>query len=276
LLVGKVLGIPCVCHVRGGDYEGSRFMQWTYTLPDHFISVSNWVAKSLQDKLHIPEEKISVIYDDVSLDKLNVHANGAEFRLTYNISDEMFAVGLVGLLIPWKGQELFFDAAKLLRQKIPQLKMILVGGTPDDYAPYEAMLRQRVSDEQLTDAIMFTGHISELAAMYNGLDVVVSASTQPEPFGVVVVEAMAMARPVIAPNHGGAMEMMRHDETGLLFTPGDAHSLADAIEKLYHSKTLSATLGSNARSAVLKIFAVETHAERIQNIYQRLLEHATR
>jgi glycosyltransferase involved in cell wall biosynthesis len=225
----------------------------------------------MQDKLHIPEEKISVIYDDVSLDKLNAHANGAKFRLTYNISDKMFAVGLVGMLIPWKGQELFIDAAKLLLQKIPQLKMIIIGGTPYGCAPYEAMLRQRVCDEHLNDLIIFTEHISELSTMYNGLDVVVSASTQPEPFGVVVVEAMAMARPVIAPNHGGAVEMMQHNETGLLFTPRDAQSLADAIEKLYRSKTLRTTLGANARLAALKAFAVETHVERIQTIYQQLL-----
>jgi glycosyltransferase involved in cell wall biosynthesis len=62
----------------------------------------------------------------------------------------------------------------------------------------------------------------------------------------------------------------------LLFTPGNAQSLADAIEKFYRSARLRATLGANARSAALKAFAVETHVERIQNIYQKLLEQAAR
>jgi glycosyltransferase involved in cell wall biosynthesis len=272
LLAGKVLGIPSVCHVRGGDYEGSGFMRWTYTLPDHFISVSHWIAKSMQDKLNIPAEKISVVYDGIALEKLDTHADGTEFRRAYHIPDEAFAVGLVGLLIPWKGQALFLDAAKLLRQKIPQLKMVIIGGTPDDCVTYEAMLRQRVSDEQLTGLIIFTGHVSAMETVYNGLDVVLSASISPEPLGTVVIEAMAMGRPLIGPNHGGAAEMMQHDETGLLFTPRDAQSLADAIEKFYRSKTLRATLGANARSAALKAFAVETHVERIQAIYQQLLE----
>ena len=276
LLVGKVLGIPSVCHIRGGDHDGSRLMQWTYTLPDHFISVSHWVAKSMQDKLHIPAEKISVVYDGIALEKLNVHADGTELRRAYNIPYEAFAVGLVGLLIPWKGQTLFLDAAKLLCHKIPQLKMLIIGGTPDDCVSYEAMLRQRVSAEQLTELIIFTGHMSAMETVYNGLDVVLSASTDPEPLGTVVIEAMAMGRPLIAPNHGGAAEMMQHDETGLLFTPRDAQSLADAIEKLYRSKMLRATLGANARSAALKAFAVETHVEHIQNIYQQLLAQTTR
>jgi len=275
LLVGRLLGIPCVCHVRGGNHDGSRIMQWTFTLPDHFISVSHWVAKSIQDKRHIPADKISVVYDGIALGKLDVHADGTRFRRAYHIPDDAFTVGLVGLLMSWKGQELFLDAAKLLRQKIPKLKMLIIGGTPDDCVAYEAMLRQRVSAEELNELIIFTGHVSAMEAVYNGLDIVISASTNPEPLGTVVIEAMAMGRPLIAPNYGGAAEMIKHDETGLLFTPRDAQSLADAIERFYRSKSLRATLGANAYSAALKAFAVETHVESIQNIYQQLLEPAT-
>ena len=271
LLVAKVLQIPCICHIRGGDHEGSQLMQWTYSLPDHFISVSHWVAKSLQENLHIAANKISVVYDGIALEKLNIYADGIQFRDAYHVANDDFAVGLVGLLIPWKGQVLFLEAAKLLRSKIPCLKMLIIGGTPDDCIAYEALLRQRVKDEQLTEMIIFTGHISSMETVYNGLDVVLSASTQPEPLGTVVIEAMAMGRPIIAPNHGGAAEMIRHDETGLLFDPGDMQSLANAIEKLCCSKSLRVKLGENARSAALKSFAVEDHVRHIQSIYQKFL-----
>ena len=271
LLVAKVLQIPCICHIRGGDHEGSQLMQWTYSLPDHFISVSHWVAKTLQENLHIAGNKISVVYDGIALEKLNIYADGTQFRDSYHVADDDFAVGLVGLLIPWKGQVLFLEAAKLLRSKIPCLKMLIIGGTPDDCIAYEALLRQRVKDEQLTEMIIFTGHISSMETVYNGLDVVLSASTQPEPLGTVVIEAMAMGRPIIAPNHGGAAEMIRHDETGLLFDPGDMQSLANAIEKLCCSKSLRVKLGENARSAALKSFAVEDHVRHIQSIYQKFL-----
>ena len=271
LLVAKVLQIPCICHIRGGDHEGSQLMQWTYSLPDHFISVSHWVAKSLQENLHIAANKISVVYDGIALEKLNIYADGIQFRDAYHVADDDFAVGLVGLLIPWKGQVLFLEAAKLLRSKIPCLKMLIIGGTPDDCIAYEVLLRQRVKDEQLTEMIIFTGHISSMETVYKGLDVVLSASTQPEPLGTVVIEAMAMGRPIIAPNHGGAAEMILHDETGLLFDPGDIQSLANAIEKLCCSKSLRVKLGENARSVALKSFAVEDHVRHIQNIYQQLL-----
>ncbi len=271
LLVGKLLSIPTVCHVRG-DPVSSRLIKWTYTLPTHFISVSHWVAKSMREKLQVPPEKISVIYDGIALEKLNLKADGNEFRRQHHIPVDVYAVGLVGLLIPWKGQVLFLDAAKLLRDKIPGLKMVIVGGTPDDCVSYEEMLRQRVIQEQLEDIIIFTGHVTQMEQVYNGLNVVVSASTSPEPLGTVVIECMAMGRPLIGPNHGGAAEMMEHGKTGLLFTPKDAASLAMEIERFYRDKQLSLQLGYNARVHALATFAISSHTDKIQTLYDSILQ----
>ncbi|MGR9117304.1 MAG: glycosyltransferase family 4 protein [Gammaproteobacteria bacterium] len=271
LLVGKILKIPTVCHVRG-DQDGSRLMKWAFTLPDRFISVSHWVAKSIQEKLQVPGDKIDVIYDGIELDKLDLKADRLEFRKLYNLQENDFAVGLIGLLIPWKGQHIFLDAAKALKGKIPNLKMMIIGGTPDECKPYENALRQRVMDEKLEDIVVFTGHLAKMEPVYNGLDVIVSASTSPEPLGTVVIECMAMGRPLIGPNHGGAAEMMDHDKTGLLFTPKNAKSLAEQIERYYHDNKLRETLGQNARQHALNTFAVSTHTSRIQTVYENLFK----
>lgn len=270
LLVGKLLHIPIVCHVRG-DLIGSRMMACAYKMPTHFISVSQWIAKRMQAVLQVPSEKISVIYDGIALENLALHADGLEFRRRNHIPDDAYAVGLVGLLIPWKGQELFLDAAIILRDKIPNLKMLIVGGTPDECLAYEAMLRQRVSQEYLEDLIVFTGHVKAMEQVYNGLDVVVSASTSPEPLGTVVIEAMAMSRPLIGPRHGGAAEMMEHLKTGLLFTPNDAGDLAAEILRLYQHPTLALQLGQDARAHALQTFAIAHHTEQIQTLYHQLL-----
>ncbi len=270
LLVGKLLHIPTVCHVRG-DQKGSKLMATAYRLPTHFISVSQWIAKSMQKVLQVPEDKISVIYDGIALEQLDLEADGHEFRRRYAIPVDAYVVGLVGLLIPWKGQELFLDAAIILRDKIPNLKMLIVGGTPDECMVYEALLRQRVSQEQLDDLIGFTGHLTSMEQVYNGLDVVVSASTSPEPLGTVVIEAMAMGRPLIGPNHGGAAEMIEHLKTGLLFTPNDARALADEIERLFINPALALQLGHDARDHALETFAIARHTEQVQALYHQLL-----
>jgi glycosyltransferase involved in cell wall biosynthesis len=273
LLVGKLLHIPIVCHVRG-DLKGSRMMACAYRMPTHFISVSQWVAKSMQALLQVPAEKISVIYDGIALENLELKADGLAFRRRYAIPVDAYAVGLVGLLIPWKGQALFLDAAIALRDKIPNLKMLIVGGTPDECVAYEALLRQRVSQEHLDDLIIFTGHVTAMEHVYNGLDVVVSASTSPEPLGTVVIEAMAMGRPLIGPRHGGAEEMIEHLKTGLLFTPNDALALASELERLYKNPALALQLGQAARAHALDTFAIAHHTEQIQALYQQLLQQA--
>lgn len=270
LLVGKVLKIPTVCHVRG-DQDGSRLMSWAFSLPSHFTPVSNWVSQSMQSKLGVPADKISVIYDGLELDGLDPTTDGKAFRRQHQINDDDFAVGLVGLLIPWKGQEIFLDAAKAIKDKIPGLKMLIIGGTPDDCVAFESHLRQRVEQEGLGDMVIFTGHNTDMPAVYKGVDVVVSASTSPEPLGTVVIEAMAMGRPLIGPNHGGAAEMMTHEKTGLLFTPGDAASLAATINSFYQAPAKRTQLGAAARQHALDTFAVEKHTDLIQTLYSDLL-----
>ena len=266
LLAAKVLRIPSVCHVRG-DQDGSRLMAWAFSLPSHFTPVSHWVSKSIQDKLNVPEHKISVIYDGLELDGLDPNISGQPFRQQQQLNDDDFAVGLVGLLIPWKGQEIFLDAARILKEKIPSLKMLIIGGTPDDCFPYEKRLKQRVKQEGLESTVIFTGHVSDMPHVYSGLDVVVSASTSPEPLGTVVIESMAMGRPLIGPNHGGAAEMMTHKETGLLFEPNNATSLAANIEKFFTERKLRHSCSQAAREHALITFQVARHVEAISQVY---------
>jgi glycosyltransferase involved in cell wall biosynthesis len=272
VLAGKVLGVPVVAHVRG-DQKGSPMMHSFFRLPDYFIAVSRWVSDSI-GRIGVPEQKRTYIYDGIELDKLTLHADGLAFRRRHGISEEAFVVGLVGLLIPWKGQRLFLDAVQQLLAKMPDAVFAIVGGTPDECAYFEAELRQRTNQPDLRGRVVFTGHVSDMASVYNGLDIVLSASTSPEPLGTVVIEAMTMARPLIAPNHGGAVEMVEHERTGLLFKPGDAADLAATILRLYRDVDLRKRLGEAARAHALQVFAVHEHVRQVQGVYERMLGQA--
>jgi glycosyltransferase involved in cell wall biosynthesis len=269
LLAARLLGIPAVCHVRG-DQEGSLSMRWFYRIPRHFIPVSHWVSDNI-GRLGIPPERRTVVYDGLELERLDTSADGRVFRTAHAVPDDAFAVGLVGLLIPWKGQRIFLDAARMLQDRIPNLRMLIVGGTPDECRGYEAELRQRVTADGLAGTVIFTGHVNDMPSLYNGLDVVVSASTSPEPLGTVVIESMTMERPLVAPAHGGAAEMATHGETALLFEPGSAQDLARQIAYLHDKPETARRLGEDARRHALATFDVETHATRIQGVYDQLV-----
>ncbi|MDA9981291.1 glycosyltransferase family 4 protein [Gammaproteobacteria bacterium] len=272
IFTGKLLRIPVVCHVRGTP-DGSRMMRWLYGLPDHFIPVSHWISQGMAE-LGVPAEKRTVVYDGINLADMKIDADGSRFRTQSGIPRDAFAVGLVGLLIPWKGQEIFLDAASTLKHEIPNLRMLIVGGTPEECIDFERVLKARVEREGLNDVVSLTGHVSDMPVVYNGLDVAVSASIAPEPLGTMVIETMAMARPLIAPNHGGGAEMADHDQTALLFEPGDATSLAKAILRLYREEGLGERLGEAARQKALKTFAVDEHVRLVQEVYYEVLANA--
>jgi len=270
VLAGKLLGVPVVAHVRGNQ-QGSMLMQSLFKMPDYFIAVSRWVSDSI-GRLGVPAEKRTYIYDGIELQKLNVAADGRAFRRQHQIPEDAFVVGLVGLLIPWKGQMLFVEAARQLLQEMPDAIFVLVGGTPEECRNYEAELRKVAEQPGLKGRIVFTGHVSDMAAAYNGLDVVLSASTSPEPLGTMIIEAMTMARPLIAPDHGGAVEMIENGKTGLLFKPGDAQDLAGKIRTLYRDSALRKNMGQSARIHALQVFSVEEHVRHIESVYKQLLK----
>lgn len=269
VLAGKVMGVPVVAHVRG-DQKGSPLMHSFFKLPDYFIAVSNWVSASI-GRVGVPVDKRTYIYDGIELDKLDLRADGAAFRRRHKIPENAYVVGLVGLLIPWKGQRLFLEAALRLIPQMPDAVFAIVGGTPDECAYFEAELRQRTTQPDLSGRVVFTGHVSDMACVYNGLDIVLSASTSPEPLGTVVIEAMTMARPLIAPNHGGAVEMVESDVTGMLFKAGDADDLAATILRVYRDPELAKRLGEAARAHALSVFDVNHHVHRVQQVYDKVL-----
>ncbi len=269
LMVGRLLGIPVIAHVRG-DQVGSLSMAWFYRLPDHFIPVSHWVSESI-GRLGVPAHKRTYIYDGLELDKLDVNADGRQFRQRHGIPDDRFVVGLVGLLIPWKGQRLFLEAVRQLIPKMPDALFAIVGGTPDECIAYEQELREMAESPALKGRVIFTGHVKEMTTLYNGLDVVLSASTSPEPLGTVVIESLTMARPLIAPNHGGAVEMIEDGVTGLLFQANDAASLADAILRFHQNPALRQQLGQAARKHALATFEVAEHVRRVCQVYRQVL-----
>jgi len=272
VLAGKLAGVPVVAHVRG-DQQGSPMMHSLFRLPDHFIAVSRWVSESI-GRLGVPERKRCYVYDGIELDKLDLAADGGAFRRRHGIAQEAFAVGLVGMLIPWKGQRLFLDAVERVATRMPDAVFVIVGAAPEECRYFEAELRERAAQPPFAGRVVFTGHVSGMAEVYNGLDIVLSASTSPEPLGTMIIESMTMARPLLAPAHGGAVEMVEDGRTGLLFAPNDAGELAARILQLHADRELGRRLGAAAREEALRRFAVAEHVRQVESVYGALLDGA--
>lgn len=168
-------------------------------------------------------------------------------------------VGVFSRLAPWKGQDVLLKA--LARR--PDVQGLIVGGALFGEGPYEATLLRLAAELGLAERVRFAGHRSDVAALMAGVDVVAHTSIEPEPFGRVVVEGQLSGRPVVASAAGGVVEIVRHDETGLLVEPGNADALADAIGRLVDDPTSRASLGTRGRQVASTQFRLDAVVEEL-------------
>jgi len=176
-----------------------------------------------------------------------------------------------GRLQRWKGAHVFLAAAARVCRHRPDTRFVVVGGTMFGLEPdYARELDRLAAREGLGGAVRFTGHLTDAWPELRRADVVVHSAVRPEPFGLVVVEAMLAGRAVVASAAGGPAEIVEDGATGLLTPPGDADALAAAIERLLDDDELRARLGRAARAAARARFSARGMASRFEDLYDSL------
>jgi glycosyltransferase involved in cell wall biosynthesis len=185
-------------------------------------------------------------------------------------------VGLVATYARWKGHDVFLSAAAQLvrRRDGANLRFFVIGGPiyRTDRSQFEVgELRALVHRLGLTERVGFIDFQPDIEEMYPALDIVVHASTRPEPFGLTVVEAMACGCPVVAANAGGTREIVTEGVDALAVPPGDASSLAEAIARLASDAAFRERLGRAARLTATTRFDRSRLGRQIVNVYDELL-----
>jgi glycosyltransferase involved in cell wall biosynthesis len=147
-------------------------------------------------------------------------------------------IGMVGRLQPWKGQDRLLRAHAILRDRGHLAHTVIVGGDAYELSPdYAASLPALISDLDLDESVTMTGHVADVGRYVGQMDILVNAS-DPEPFGLVLLEGMARAVAVVAVGAGGPAEFIEHGRSGMLASSGEPAALADALEPLLTSESL--------------------------------------
>jgi glycosyltransferase involved in cell wall biosynthesis len=180
-------------------------------------------------------------------------------------------VGLVGTFARWKGHDVFLEALAAIPPEVPIRAYVIGDGVYDTAGSQHSIAELKGLSERLGlgNRVAFTGFLPAAPAM-RALDIVVHASTRPEPFGMVIAEAMACGRAVITSGAGGAGELVTPGHDALTHAPGDARSLALSIERLAMDATLRQTLGDNARRTASERFDSDRLARDIVDVYDAL------
>jgi glycosyltransferase involved in cell wall biosynthesis len=187
----------------------------------------------------------------------------------WRLPDGVPTVVLPGRLTSWKGQSVLLSAiARMTRRDVC---CVLVGADQGRHR-YSAELVRHAQGLGIGERVRLVGHCDDMPAALMLSDVVVHASTQPEAFGRVVIEAQAMGRPVIAADLGGPVETVEHGVTGWRVPPRDPVALAAAIEQaLALPDEERRALGQRARAAVLRGYTVAAMQEATLDVYEQLL-----
>jgi glycosyltransferase involved in cell wall biosynthesis len=228
---------------------------------DRVIANSRASADSLVTLAHCAPEAVPVVHNGIDLDAFDL-AEGPDMgalRRKLGLPENVYLAGLFGRLAPWKGQHVALDALA----RVPDLHLVLVGSAMFGEQDYVDALHEQARRLGVSDRLIFAGFRDDMPSWMKSVDVILHTSTEPEPFGRVIVEGMAAGRPVIATEAGGVTEIVEHRRNGWLVQPGDCVALAEAIATLRRAPDLAKRLAAEARDDAAKRFSVDTYLHRI-------------
>lgn len=236
--------------------------KWT----DQFIAVSNALEKMLVEDHGIPRSKVRTIYNGVELGRYsNDKGPDLSIREKLGIPPDAPVVGMIGRFVYQKGYGTFIEAASRIVKSFPEARYLMVGD-----GPLKADMENLSGKLNFTGRCIFAGEQSDIPNLLSIMDIVVQPSII-EGLPRVIIEAMAMARPIVASDIPGIREQIENGRTGLLVPPGDPGALAEAVLTLLKDKIRAENLGSAARKSAEQRFDLTRQLALYEEMYLEVL-----
>ncbi len=284
-LAARMMGVPVIWHVRdriADDYlpasVARTFRLLCRLIPNYVIANSAATLETLalrrskpNDVVYSSSRRLHVVHDGLAQQAAQ-HTPGFSERRSPH---EQPHVGLVGRITPWKGQHIFIRAARKVADCYPEAEFLIVGSAMFGEEDYEEELHRLVAECGMEERIHFLGFRTDVDSLIASLDVLVHASTVPEPFGQVVIEGMAGGTPVVATRGGGVTEIIEDGVTGTLIAMGSVEEMAAAIVASLRDRERATRMAAAARVAVRERFTIEITVEKIQRIYDGMSRRST-
>ncbi|BAO75581.1 glycosyltransferase family 4 protein [Winogradskyella sp. PG-2] len=185
----------------------------------------------------------------------------------FDAKESDIVMALVGRISKWKGQKLLLNSFNELREKHNNLKLVFVGSAPPNQEYLVDELQSQIDNYNLNDSCKIIPFQENIWSIWDSIDFAVVPSTEPEPFGLVALEAMLAKIPVIAASHGGLKEIVLDNHTGYFFSPNNSEALCTSIEKLIANKDNLDYFGINGFNRATSHFSIKRHVEKFIEIY---------
>ncbi|MCT4635938.1 MAG: glycosyltransferase family 4 protein [Rickettsiales bacterium] len=243
------------------------------TKGEKVIAVSKFIAQYAKDNYKFDHKKLEVIHCGTNIDKFNYSKVGdkriIDIARNLRIPTDKPIIMLPGRLVRNKGHLFLLEAIRELPSQ--SVTCLFVGGGKE-YSNYRKELQDKIKEYGLSKTVIMTSNVSDMPAIYGLSDIVVCASTKPESFGLVSIEAQAMGRMVIATNIGGIVETIISKKTGWLIEPNNVEQLTETIKNILQMDLSTRLVHAKAaRNNVEKKFSLETMGKKIINTYNKVL-----
>ncbi len=247
-----------------------RLTSWLMPrLSKQVVAVSEPTRKHLCAGNKLNEKKAIVIHNGINIS--NCLSVSQQVRKEWQVHPEQPLVGMIGRVSLWKGQQYFLQVANIVKQKNPQVRFALVGGTFPGQEYLLEELKVLASQLNLSSTAIISDFRCDIPFVLEAYDIFVLPSTLPDPFPTVILEAMAASKPVIANAHGGSIEMVEHQITGLLVEPNSPEVMANAIQQLLDNPDQRVLMGKRGRERLISNFSIQSCVEKWTHLYESLI-----
>lgn len=271
MLAARLAGVPCITHERGINSYYSGLSRWLGRGLERVICISDAVRDNFA-RCHVEGLKLTTIYNGLDPDILHANRQPEALRAEFGIATGRRLLVMLGNIKEWKGQECVVRAMQLVKARYPEALCLFVGDTAESDCYYKEHLDALIREFNLEKQVLFTGYQKNIADFLNAAEAMIHASIDPEPFGRVLIEAMAMSCPVIGASEGAVSEIVVPGVTGYLFTPGNPQSLAEAIGRIMAlSKENRLAIGEAGRKRMEKYFHIKENIRYTVELYKEIL-----
>jgi len=271
IMAAQRAGVPAICHLRALS-ERTAFDRGISRRLRGYVCISQAVDRH-QRTLGGRTDPSWVVYNGIDLDDYAPERSQTDrqtVRSELGLEPEDYVVGSLGRIRPWKGQHVLIEALAQLHPRNPRIKGLIVGSPEVHEMAYGETMRQMARDLGVAESVIFCGYRPDVPDVLRAMDLMAHTSVRPEPFGRVIIEAMAAGTPVVASDAGGVPEIVRDGVEGLLVAPDDATALATAIERLYAHPEQASKCAQAGRAAV-QGFTVAQYVEGVERVYGEML-----
>lgn len=270
-LAGQLTGRPVVATFHGmiGEWHGlSIKSRLKFAIIRRYakrvVAVSNYLKRELEQKWRFSPDQITMIHNGVDFDEFETMPTGRSIRDDLGFAPNAPLIGMVGNVRRPKGYRYFVSAARLVIDKIPECRFLIVGHGEGK------LLNELIGQIEalgLTDKVVLTGFREDVASVVAQLDIFMLSSLT-EGLSIATIEAMGLGKPVVVTDSGGPGEIVRNGETGYVVRPGDPRALADRTMQLLLNRGLADRMGQAGREDVRHRFGLDQSVRAYEQLYR--------